>query len=58
MSIAITTKVPFVACIAMTILNLGLTISEVLWIPPVQEKMPDDKLGCGSSINQLAGYTM
>ncbi|MEO8972167.1 MAG: MFS transporter [Ktedonobacteraceae bacterium] len=49
---------PVVACIAMTILNLGLTISEVLWITLLQEKVPDDKLGRVSSINQLAGYAM
>ena len=49
---------PVVACIAMAVLNLGLTISEVLWITLMQEKVPDDRLGRVSSIDQLAGYAM
>lgn len=47
---------PFVACLAMGILTLGQTISEVLWTTVLQERVPDDKLGRVNSINQLAGY--
>jgi MFS family permease len=47
---------PLVACTAMALLAAGMTIHEILWATVMQERIPDDKLGRVSSINQLAGY--
>jgi len=47
---------PVVACTAMALLMAGMTLHEILWVTVLQERVPDDKLGRVSSINQLAGY--
>jgi hypothetical protein len=36
---------PVVACIAVALLNVGVTLHEILWMTVIQERVPDDKLG-------------
>jgi DHA3 family tetracycline resistance protein-like MFS transporter len=48
--------VPTVACIAMALITLGMTITEILWTTLLQEQVPDDRLGRVSSINQLSAF--
>jgi len=47
---------PFIACIGMVLVNLGLAIGSIIWITLMQELVPEDKLGRVSSIDQLGAY--
>jgi MFS family permease len=49
---------PIVAFIAMVLTDFGFAVAQILWVTLMQEIVPNDNLGRGSSIDQLGTFSL